>query len=73
MTATNRAPYAYVYMTMNDSQLKAIVSASDRLLCVCVCVRACVHVCACVCVSARSVTLCINYLMTFSSCMLWCG
>ena len=44
LTATNRAPNA---MSMNDSQLrlrKAIVSASDRLLCVCVCVRACPRV-----------------------------
>ena len=34
-------------MSMNDSQLrlrKAIVSASDRLLCACVCVRACPRV-----------------------------
>ena len=47
LTAKNRAPY--MPMSMNDSQLrlrKAIVSASDRLLCVCVC--------ACVCVRVRA-------------------
>ena len=57
----------------HDSQLdlrlrKAIVSASDRPLCVCVCTRARGRVC--VCVPARSVTLHINYLLTFTSCML---